>query len=153
MHSVISITDKTDRRSFSDRRGKCTLFVSRYILFGGRRQNARRNTDKKRHFLVDCYSPRLLLALITLLLLNYIDSYLTLTLLQQGNVLEGNPIMDLHLENGVLPFILNKGIITSISLSVLCVFKNVHFAKIGLAGSFVAYISIVIYELYILNIV
>ena len=133
-----------------DRREKRTPLISKYTFWGGQRKKGRRKTDKRRHLFVDSYSLHLLSVLLVLLLFNYIDSYLTLTLIQHDVVVEGNPIMAFHMEHGILSFVANKGFITSISLAILCIFKNLHIAKVGLAFSVSIYFSIVIYELILL---
>jgi hypothetical protein len=133
-----------------DRREKRTPLISKYTFWGGQRKKARRKTDKRRHLFVDCYSLHLLSILLILLLFNYIDSYLTLALIQQKVAVEGNPIMAFHMEHGILPFVANKGFITSISLAILCIFKNFYIAKIGLAFSVLIYFFIVLYELFLL---
>jgi hypothetical protein len=143
-----TLSDK-DKRFHFDRRRRTTPFISRYTLTGGRRRTVRRITDRGRHILVDFYSPRLMVALLAVLVFNYIDSYMTLTLLQKGLVFEANPFMSFHLENGISPFVINKGLITAASLIILCIFKNFKFARIGLALSLIAYGSIVVYEFYI----
>lgn len=99
---------------------------------------------------MDLYSPLLLVAFLTILLFNYADTYLTLTLIKHGIVTEANPFMALHLENGVVFFILNKFFITAISLIVICLFKNVSIARVGLPLSIIMYFSVVTYELYII---
>jgi hypothetical protein len=140
-----------DKRFHFDRRRRTTPLISRYTLTGGRRRTVRRVTDRGRHLLVDFYSPKLMIVLLAILLFNYIDSYLTLTLLKKGLVVEANPFMSFHLENGISPFVINKGLITAASLTILCIFKHFKFAKIGLALSLIAYVSIVLYEFCILS--
>jgi hypothetical protein len=140
-----------DKRFYFDRRRRTTPLISRYTLTGGRRRTVRRITDRGRHLLVDFYSPSLMVALLAVLVFNYIDSYMTLTLLQKGLVFEANPFMSFHLENGISPFVINKGLITAASLIILCIFKNFKFARIGLALSLIAYVSIVLYEFCILS--
>ena len=134
----------------SDRRETDTPLISRYTFWGGQRKKGRRKTDKRRHLFVDCYSLHLLLVLLALLLFNYIDSYLTLTLIQHDVAVEGNPIMAFHMEHGISHFVANKGFITSISLAILCIFNNFHIAKIGLAFSVSIYFFIVLYELFLI---
>ncbi|UCF86673.1 MAG: hypothetical protein JSV71_04095 [Nitrospiraceae bacterium] len=140
-----------DKRFHFDRRRKTTPFISRYTFNGGRRKTVRRITDRGRHLLVDFYSPRLMITLLAVLIFNYLDSYMTLILLQKGLVIEANPFMSLHLENGISPFVINKGLITAASLTILCIFKNFRFARIGLVLSLIAYVSIVLYEFCLLS--
>lgn len=146
MHTSIN---NTDRRVHSDRRRQPTS-ISRYTFIGGRRKIITRETDKKKHLLVDLYSPPLLIMLLSLLLFNYVDTYLTLILIKQGIVVEANPFMAFYLEYGVLSFVLTKFFITAISLTILCLFKNVYIARIGLPFSIMMYISVIIYEFYII---
>ncbi len=146
MHTSIN---NTDRKVRSDRRRQPTS-ISRYTFIGGRRKTIRRETDKKKHIFVDLYSPPLLIMLLSLLVFNYVDTHLTLILINQGIVVEANPFMAFYLEYGVLSFILTKFFITGVSLTILCLFKNVYIARIGLPFSIMMYISVIIYELSII---
>lgn len=151
LKEIPSTLSNKDKRFHFDRRRKTTPFISRYAFTGGRRRAVRRITDRGRHLLVDFYNPRLMIALLAVLIFNYLDSYMTLTLLQNGLVYEANPFMSLHLENGISTFIINKGVITAASLTILCIFKNFRFARFGLVLSLIAYVSVVLYEFCILN--
>ena len=133
-----------------DRREKSTPLISKYTFWRGQRKKARRKADKRRHLFVDYYSLHLLLVLLALLLFNYIDSYLTLTLIQHDVVVEGNTIMAFHMEHGISSFIFNKGFITSVSLAILCILNNFHIAKIGLVFFVSIYFFIVLYEFFLL---
>jgi len=142
--------NNTDRRILSDRRKRPTPIISRYTFFGGRRKTVRRETDKRRYLFVDLYSPLLLTGILALLLFCYADTYLTLTLIRHGIAAEANPFMALHLENGILSFILNKFFITAISITIICLFKNVYIARIALPFSLIVYLSVVAYEFYLI---
>lgn len=133
-----------------DRRAKRTPLISRYSFWGGRRKRARRKTDKSKHFFVDSYSSNLLIILIALLLFSYIDSYLTLILINNNISVEGNPLMAFHMEHGVLSFVVNKGFITSISVLIFCIFNNFYIARIGLLLSISIYPFVVLYEIFLL---
>ena len=89
----------TNKRVLSDRRKLSNHLINRYTLIGGRRKAIRRETDKKKHFLlIDYYSPRLLIVLLSILLLSYVDAYLTLALIKTNIIVEVNPSMAFHLE-------------------------------------------------------
>ena len=143
----------TNKRVISDRRKRPNHLINRYTLIGGRRKAIRRETDKKKHFLlIDYYSPRLLIILLSILLLSYVDAYLTLALIKTNIIVEVNPSMAFHLEQGVMPFILNKFFLTAGSLIILCLFQNNYIAKKGLKFILTVYIAIITYQLYLTHI-
>ena len=143
----------TNKRVISDRRKRPNHLINRYTLIGGRRKAIRRETDKKKHFLlIDYYSPRLLIVLLSILLLSYVDAYLTLALIKTNIIVEVNPSMAFHLEQGVMPFILNKFFLTAGSLIILCLFQNNYIAKKGLKFILTVYIAIITYQLYLTHI-
>ncbi len=143
----------TNKRVLSDRRKLSNHLINRYTLIGGRRKAIRRETDKKKHFLlIDYYSPRLLIVLLSILLLSYVDAYLTLALIKTNIIVEVNPSMAFHLEQGVMPFILNKFFLTAGSLIILCLFQNNYIAKKGLKFILTVYIAIITYQLYLTHI-
>lgn len=146
----MSMSRESRKQHQSDRRDKITPLISRYSFWGGQRKKARRKTDKRIHLFADCYSLGLLLVLLAVLLFNYIDAFLTLNLIHFNIATEGNPIMAFHIKNGTLPFIVNKGFLTSISLIILCALKNLNIAKMGLIFSILIYFSVVLYELFLL---
>ena len=112
----------------------------------------RREIDKKNLFLLDYYSPRLLFVLLSILLLSYVDAYLTLVLVKTNIIVEVNPSMAFHLEQGVLPFIFNKFFLTAGPLIILCLFQNNSIAKKGLKFILTVYIAIITYQLYLTHI-
>ena len=136
-------------RNLPDRRVCPTPVFSRYTLFGGQRKTIRRALDKKKHIFVDLYSTRLLVAVLSLLCLSCLDAFLTLSLIETGNVVEGNPVMAYFLDYGIMPFTTAKFIITAIALTVLVIFKNVKITRYTLPLAIKIYIAIVVYELYL----
>ncbi|MDP3297173.1 MAG: DUF5658 family protein [Thermodesulfovibrionia bacterium] len=144
----------TNKRVLSDRRKRPNHLINRYTLIGigGKRKAIRRETDKKNLFLLDYYSPRLLIILLSILLLSYVDAYLTLVLIKTNIIVEVNPLMAFHLEQGVMPFILNKFFLTAGSLIILCLFQNNYIAKKGLKFILTVYIAIITYQLYLTHI-
>ena len=142
----------TNKRVLSDRRKRPNHLINRYTLIGGKRKAIRREIDKKNLFLLDYYSPRLLIILLSILLLSYVDAYLTLVLVKTNIIVEVNPSMAFHLEQGVMPFILNKFFLTAGSLIILCLFQNNSIAKKGLKFILTVYIAIITYQLYLTHI-
>jgi len=140
----------TEKRFISDRRRRATPVISKYTFFGGQRHKSRREPDKTKYVFVDLYSPLLLIMLLSILLLNYVDAYLTLTLINKGIVVEANPLMALHLESGTIHFILNKFLITTLSIIVFCLFKNIGIARMGVSFSVMMYLSVVLYQFYLI---
>ncbi len=139
----------TNIRNLSDRRNCPTPVFSRYTVWGGKRQTIRRETEKKRHLFVDLYSTRLLIAVLALLCLSCLDAFMTLSLIETGNVIEANPFMAFFLDYGVIPFTVGKFIITASALTVLVLFKNVRITRYSLPVAISIYIAIIIYEIYL----
>lgn len=142
--------DTTEKRKLSDRRKRPTPIISKYTFFGGRRKTIRREADKKVHKYVDLYSTRLLIALLSLMLLNCFDAYLTLTLIEKGIALEANPIIAFFFRYGVSSFILAKFLMTGVSLFIFCLLKNVFIVRIAVSILLIFYISLIIYEYHLL---
>ncbi len=138
----------TEKRVHPDRR-KRSNYLNRFIFIGGRRKTKRREEDKKKHFPLDSYSPRLLIVLLSILLLSYVDAYLTISLVERNIIVEANPTMRFHLEQGVLPFILNKFFLTAGSIIILCLFHNNYIARKGIKFILIVYIAIITYQLYL----
>jgi len=142
MNSVAE--DKSDR---TDRRVKPTPFLSRYTLTGGRRKAVRRNDDRRKHIFVDLYDTRLFIAIFILLILNVLDGYLTLILVQENIIVEANPIMAFCLDYGHVPFFWVKYLLMAVSLLIFCIFRGFKLSNISLAGSIMLYASVLIYQL------
>jgi len=146
---ITEISLSGDMREIPDRRRCPTPILSRYTLWGGRRKKSRRGGDKKIHKFVDLYSTRLLVAVLFLLSLSCIDAFLTLELINRGVVYEVNPVMAFFLNKGAFQFSLIKFTITSLSLIVICLLKNVKITRICLPVVIKIYLIVVAYELYI----
>ena len=136
-------------RNLPDRRCRPTPLFSRFTLWGGRRKTIRRAPEKPAHLFVDLYSARLLFIVATILSLSCIDAYLTLALIEKGNVIEANPIMAALLSYGVFPFTFFKFIVTASALLVLCLFKNARITRISLPVAVKVYFCVIIYEIYL----
>jgi hypothetical protein len=144
--------EEDNSRELKDRRKHPTPVFSKYTFSGGRRKTVRRARDKKRHFFVDLYSTRLLIAITLLMGLSCMDAYLTLVLIGKGKVVEANPVMAYFLDLGVLPFTAIKFAVTAFSLIILCIFKNIRTTRISLPFAIKIYIIIIAYEVYLISI-
>lgn len=142
--------NNTDRRILPDRRKRPTPMISRYTFIGGQRKTIRRESDRRRHLFVDLYSPHLLIIFLALLLFSYLDAYFTLTLINHDFIIEANPFMALYLENGIAYFIVNKFLLTALSIFILCIFNNISIARIGLRFLVMVYLSVITYQLYLM---
>lgn len=144
----------TERRSGMDRRRK-SPFNSRGLLFGGRRENGRRYTDRQKAFLADRYHQSLFGVIVLILLLSIADAVLTILLIGHGAV-EINPVMAFYLDLGPYIFLLVKYALTSVGLVILLVFRTRLLTYIGIkAGAFLyvalaAFMSVVSWEMYLI---
>lgn len=148
-NDITELSISGDLRAVSDRRRGPTPIISRFTFWGGRRKKARREGDKKDHIFVDLYSTRLLIAILFLLTMSCLDAFLTLELINKGVVYEANPVMAFLLDKGVFEFSLVKFVITSLSLIVICLLKNVKITRICLPVTIKIYMIVIIYELYL----
>lgn len=113
-----------------DRRKQPTPRFSRYTLFGGRRQDVRREHEHEGSF-VDRYATPLVLAIVWITLMNIGDSFFTLTHLQAGGI-ELNPVAAALLGSGRSGFVILKALLIVMALGVLVLHKNFALARIGL---------------------
>ena len=139
-------TEKTNRR-IHDRRKQPALFISKHVFIGGQRNTTRRKADKKQYIFVDRYSPQLLVPLLFLLILSILDAYLTLILIKYHGMTEVNPIMASCLACGEISFVVQKFLITIISIFIFCLCSNFLIAKLSLASSIIIYLVVISYEL------
>jgi len=109
-------------RSAGDRRRK-TLPPLRYLVAGGRRRRVRRLEDSHRIVLLDRYSPKLLAAILGILVLSLLDAALTLYLVEHG-ASELNPVMDYFLKKGPLIFTVTKYLLTCIAVLIFLALAN-----------------------------
>ncbi len=136
-----------ERRRSYDRRKAPTPLISKYTLKGGKRSFVRRKEDRKKYYFVDIYSGKFLFVIISLLILNVFDCYFTLTFIKDNIAIEANPVMAYYLNFGELYFIFGKIGITTVSVIILCIFKNFPLTKFFLAFSIIIYLLLIIYEL------
>lgn len=128
-----------------DRRQSPTPRISRYSLWGGRRQGPRRIEEREGSF-VDVYGRRLFLMVLWVALMNIGDSFFTLVHLQNGGV-ELNPVAQFLLTTGRWNFVFVKSILIGLALTVLAIHKNFSLARIGLWTAAGTYTCLVGYHL------
>jgi hypothetical protein len=110
-----------ERRQLSDRRAKSTPFFSKYI-FIGRRRGARREGEAGSYY-VDRYELRYLFVIAAILVLCFLDAYMTLTLMRYGG-LELNPFMLILMNKDIVLALILKYLITVFCLIFFLVHKN-----------------------------
>lgn len=111
-----------DRRQLSDRRQEPTDPWGA-MPPAGLRMRARRAAEHRRVYYADRFSVWMLAMIVTLLVACIADAAITLCLIDAGHA-EFNPLMDLLLQRGVLPFLIGKYLLTAVGLPVILVLKN-----------------------------
>ena len=145
---------KSWQRSGVDRR-KNKMPKLKYLMFGGRRENARRAEDKRKIHFFDRYNTRLFAAIMLILFLSIVDALLTLYLIDNGSS-ELNPVMAYFLKFGPLAFVIAKYMLTSIGVVILLACKNVFLAKANaytrsvFSYVIVAFSTVVAWEIYLI---
>ncbi len=126
-----------------------------WYLFFGSRKEVRRLDDHRKNFFLDIYSLKVFSIIISVVLLSVIDATLTLYLIRNGAA-EINPIMEYFLKYGPLPFLSAKYLLTTASMILLLIHKNVYLfrtkvrAKFLFIIIFVVFASVVLWELYLI---
>ena len=131
---------ENDRRIVTDRRQKPTKPFSKFVLFG-RRRSIRRRKDRKTHMYVDLYGHYLLLSLLLIILLSIFDAYFTIFHVEKG-AREINPFMNFLIGYGNIYFFAIKYILTALGLLVLCIYKNLIFARTIIIGILFFYLTV-----------
>ncbi len=126
----------------------------RYLFFG-RRKEMRRHEDHQKSYFLDHYSLRIFSIIIGIILLSITDAMFTLYLVRHG-ASEVNPIMDHFLKYGPLPFLAAKYLLTTASVILLLIYKNVKIFRTKIRAKylfilvFLIFISVVLWELYLI---
>jgi hypothetical protein len=130
-----------DRRSGSERRN--TTFAAYWHgARKPRRRGGRREADL-RYAVIDWYSARLLIPVLTILGLCVLDGMLTVMLMRHG-AYELNPVMALFLPHNLLGFALTKLALTGVGLCILVACSRMRlFRKIP--GELIVYAVLGIY--------
>jgi hypothetical protein len=143
-----------ERRDRTDRRNRLWWSIW-YGSFNPRRRNPSRRLDDSRFHSLDWYSSHLLAAAIGILLLSVVDAFMTLTLLE-GGADEVNPIMGVFVYRNVAMFAALKMGMTSVSIVMMVVLARYRFMRVlrvawVLYGILVAYATLIVYEILLLN--
>ncbi|MFO0980357.1 MAG: DUF5658 family protein [Planctomycetota bacterium] len=138
-----------ENRLLADRRRRPTPAISRYTLFGGRRREFRRTTDRRGY--VDRY-PRLLMVLfLGIMALSIADAFCTLRIIHELGGSEANPMMVWALSHGLMPFLLIKITLTAAGIVILCLHQHFPVVRTAIGGALVLYVLVSLYHLYLLN--
>ncbi|MDX1763745.1 MAG: DUF5658 family protein [bacterium] len=142
-------SEQTSVYTGPDRRKKPTPMFSRYILIG-RRQANRGLGDRKQNYYVDRYSPKLLIALLLIVILSLLDAIYTYHYVNLGGS-EANPLMDFFLKLGGPAFFIYKYVVTAMGIFFLCLHKNFRFVQTIIVLILVLYVSLMFYHVSILQ--
>ena len=144
-----------DRRSDVDQRVN-RGFTLKSLFVSGRREKIRRQDDKGKIFLADRYSTTIFVAIVLILFFSVIDGLLTLILLDHG-AKEINPLMAYLLEIEPMLFMTVKYLLTSVSLVIFLIFRNVFLQRIKIYSStlfsiFICiFVTVIMWELFLLS--
>ena len=121
--AVSDSSEYAEKRSGQDRRTH-QFPKWKYLLFSGKRAQARRREDIHRTFYFDRYSSNLFAAIVAILILSVLDALLTLYLIDHGSS-ELNPVMAYFIEYGPFVFMGAKYFLTCTGVIILLLFRNV----------------------------
>ena len=147
--------EQDKNRSDSTSRREDNGLPGLWYLFFGRRKEVRRNEDNQESYFLDHYSSRVFAIIIGIILLSLTDAMLTLYLIRNGAA-EVNPVMEHFLRYGTLPFLASKYLLTTASIVLLLIYKNVHIfgtkirAKYLFIVIFLIFASVVVWEVYLI---
>ena len=147
--------EQDKNRSDSTSRREDNGLPGLWYLFFGRRKEVRRNEDNQESYFLDHYSSRVFAIIIGIILLSLTDAMLTLYLIRNGAA-EVNPVMEHFLKYGTLPFLAAKYLLTTASIVLLLIYKNVHVfgtkirAKYLFIVIFLIFASVVVWEVYLI---
>jgi hypothetical protein len=150
-----STTEQDKNRSDSTARRQDGGLPGLWYLFFGRRKLMRRDEDNRKSYFLDHYSLRVFGIIIGIILLSLTDAMLTLYLIRNGAA-EINPVMEHFLRYGPLPFLAAKYLLTTASIVLLLIYKNVQIfgtkirAKYLFIFIFLIFASVVIWELFLI---
>lgn len=117
---------EVDRRKSDDRRSRRTRPWGN--PFGWKRRESGRRDGEERNSFVDLYHKRDTAMLVSILVLNLLDAFLTLIHIERGGA-EANPLMDRLLDVSNETFLFHKAAVVGSLLLVLVVHKNFTIAR------------------------
>ncbi len=148
-------TDQDKNRTDSTARRENEGLPGLWYLFFGRRKGVRRHEDNQESYFLDHYSVRVFGIIIGIILLSLTDAMLTLYLIRNGAA-EVNPVMEHFLRYGTLPFLAAKYLLTTASIVLLLIYKNVHIFGTRIRAKYLfilillIFISVVLWELFLI---
>jgi hypothetical protein len=111
--------------SRSCRRRRFSSFINfHHMGIGGRRIRARRKEEKINCYVDQYHDPMLFFVVLSIIIMSVLDAFFTILLLENGNVIEVNPLMAALIEKGNLYFFNVKYLLTALSLILLVIHKN-----------------------------
>ena len=143
-----------ERRARADRRHRVWWSVWYGSFTPRRRAPPRREGDSRFHSL-DWHSSHLLAVAIGILLLSVLDAFLTMMLLQ-GGADEVNPVMALLIYRSVAMFAALKMGMTGMGVVLMVFLARYRFMRLlpvawVLYGVLIAYVSLIAYEVYMIQ--
>ena len=152
--AVSDSSEYAEKRSGQDRRTH-QFPKWKYLLFSGKRAQARRKEDIHRTFYFDRYSSNLFAAIVAILILSVLDALLTLYLIDHGST-ELNPVMAYFIEYGPFVFMGAKYFLTCTGVIILLLFRNVLRKRTAthtrhlFSYIIVAFSTVIAWELYLI---
>ncbi len=135
-----------DRRSGPDRRRRPTRLWD--SLVGPRRRQGGRRAEDRPGLYVDVYHPSDVALVLTVFVLNLLDAFFTLSILERGGR-EENPLMERLLEAGQETFLYEKCFLVGFWLVLLVVHKNFRLARIGLWLLLAVYLGVFAWHVFL----
>jgi hypothetical protein len=141
------------KRNEGDRR-QSRIPRLRFLIFGGRRRQVRREEDRKSIIIMDSYSQSLFAVIIGILCLSLIDAVMTLHLIGHG-AKEINPIMAYFLDKGTVIFIAAKYILTSAAVIIILLVKNAYLPRTRIRSknlftfAIISFALVIIWEIFL----
>ncbi len=133
--------------ALGDPGGKYALKPFGRYMFSGRRHFIRRMADRKTHLYVDRYDRRLLIPLFLIIVLPVFDAWVTIFYVKRG-AREINPFMDILIGYENIYFFTVKYVATVLSLIILCMYKNLYIARIGILFILFLYFVVFTHHIY-----
>lgn len=132
-----------------DRRRRPTPMLSRYVFFGGRRREVRREGQREGAF-VDIHGRPIMFMVIAIVLLNLLDAGFTLLFLSHGGQ-ELNPFVQVVLDfsGHPWPFVLLKTVGIGLACAFLVMTKNFRPAQMGLWAVLIGYTVLLGWHIYL----
>ena len=140
---------ETDRPSFKVRQTYPLLLLEPDTIYTGRKLS-HENSTLRRKFGAGHYPPEVLIALALLAVLNILDYFFTVVILDQGGK-EINPIVHSAMAMWGDHFWIWKFGLISVCSILLCLFSNLRYVKAIIFGITTLYLTVIFYQIALLN--